>query len=188
MTDETRGGDWMVTYTGRKFWPLDPRPEDVSIFDIAHALSNQCRFSGHCPQFYSVARHSILVAGQLAPPYKLWGLMHDAAEAYLSDMIRPIKGLMPEYRLAERHALHAVATRYHLGEMPATVEVADARMLATEAAALFPGACGEWTFSGEPFADFRPEDFFGLPEDDETVFLDAFWKLMTERERGPASA
>lgn len=86
------------TYTGRKFWPLDPRPEDVCIEDIAHALSLKCRFGGHCKQFYSVAQHSVLVCntlnangGRRSPELLMQGLMHDAAEAYMPDIASPIK-------------------------------------------------------------------------------------------------
>jgi hypothetical protein len=59
---EERVGDWIKTFSGINFYPMDPRPEDIRIEDIAHALSNQCRFSGHVAVFHSVAQHSILVA------------------------------------------------------------------------------------------------------------------------------
>lgn len=82
---------WMQTYTGRKFTPLNPSPADIDIVDIAHALSMTCRFGGHCKQFYSVAQHSVLMAEKAAPQDKLRALLHDAAEAYIGDLIRPIK-------------------------------------------------------------------------------------------------
>lgn len=64
-----RAGDWMQTFTGRQFWPMDPRPEDLDILDIAHALSLLCRFGGHCQRFYSVAEHSVHVSTlATAPP------------------------------------------------------------------------------------------------------------------------
>ena len=56
-----RGGDWMQTYSGFQFWPLDPRPEEIHVIDIAHSLANQCRYAGHCREFYSVAQHSVLL-------------------------------------------------------------------------------------------------------------------------------
>lgn len=65
-----RHGDWMQTYSGRKFWPVDPRPEEVFIEDIAHALSMICRFGGHSLVFYSVAQHSVLVARNLKREHK----------------------------------------------------------------------------------------------------------------------
>lgn len=71
-----------MTYTGRQFWPLDPRAEDIDIRDVAHHLSLICRFNGAGRAFYSLAQHSCLVADTLDAPLKLWGLLHDAAEAY----------------------------------------------------------------------------------------------------------
>ena len=83
-----RKGDWFLTYTGRQFWPLDPRPEDICIRDIAHHLSLCCRFNGACRVHYSVAQHSVMVANILPAPLRFWGLMHDATEAYVGDMVR----------------------------------------------------------------------------------------------------
>ena len=83
-----RTGPWMLTATGHRFFLNDPRPEDIHIEDIAHALANICRFGGHSRTFYSVAEHSILVAEILRqdsqPRHVIFaGLMHDAAEAYV---------------------------------------------------------------------------------------------------------
>src|ERR1700693_75116 len=66
-THGPRKGDWIQTFTGRQFWPLDPRPEEVCIEDIAHGLSNECRFAGQCRSFYSVAQHSVLCARNVLP-------------------------------------------------------------------------------------------------------------------------
>jgi hypothetical protein len=87
-----RKGDWMQTYTGRQFWPIDPRADEIDIVDIAHALSQQCRFAGHCKSFYSVATHSWHTSNVCNSENALWGLLHDAAEAYLVDLPTPIKG------------------------------------------------------------------------------------------------
>lgn len=70
---DDRRGDWIQTFTGRRFWPLDPRPEDVCIEDIAHALSLKCRFGGHCTRFYSVAEHSVHVSNYVPAEFALWG-------------------------------------------------------------------------------------------------------------------
>src|SRR4051812_20612492 len=89
-------GDWMQTYTGRAFWPLDAQPEDVDPLDIAAALSMLCRYGGHVSRFYSVAEHCLLMSEAVAPEHALWALLHDATEAYMGDMVRPLKRQMPE--------------------------------------------------------------------------------------------
>ncbi|MFZ5645793.1 MAG: phosphohydrolase [Bacillota bacterium] len=99
--------DWIETYTGKKFYPLDPRSEDVCIEDIAHSLAMQCRFNGHTRVFYSVAEHSVLMAEELAllgygKDVQLYGLLHDAAEAYLCDLPRPVKRQLSTYGIAEK--------------------------------------------------------------------------------------
>ena len=85
----------MQTYMGGQFWPLDPRSEDVNIEDIAHSLALSCRFNGHCNEFYSVAQHSILVSEIVVPSEAMAALMHDATEAYLGDIVRPLKRFLP---------------------------------------------------------------------------------------------
>jgi len=87
-------GDWMQTYTGRMFYPLSPEPDQVCLEDIGHALANVCRFGGHTSSFYSVAQHSVLVArlvGTTHPELQANALLHDAPEAYLGDIVRPLK-------------------------------------------------------------------------------------------------
>jgi uncharacterized protein len=133
MSDSVDRGDWMQTFTGRKFYPLDPREEEVHLDDIVHALSHVCRFGGHCLFHYSVAQHSVLVAKDAE--HKLEALLHDAAEAYLGDIIRPLKkdhGLT-RYREAESR-VHAVICRRFgaLIQTPADVAREDLRALATE--------------------------------------------------------
>lgn len=98
---------WFTTYTGRKFDFLDPRPEDVCIEDVAYSLGNYCRFGGHC-LFYPVAQHSVWVSRRV-PNFKFRGLMHDSAEAFCGDMIRPLKDIVgPLYRLIEREVDKAI--------------------------------------------------------------------------------
>ncbi len=82
---------FLPTCTGRSVHILNPRPEEIDIEDVAHALSHACRFAGHVPAFYSVAQHSILVSELLDARTALWGLLHDASEAYLHDLTRPLK-------------------------------------------------------------------------------------------------
>lgn len=132
MNIATRAGDWMQTATGRKFWPLDPRPNEVCIEDIAHALSMLCRFGGHCLRFYSVAEHSVLIA-RAAPTHKLWALLHDAAEAYVLDMIRPVKPHIAGYSEIEARIMRAICVRFGLHlDAPSIVKTFDRRILSDE--------------------------------------------------------
>lgn len=112
---------WMQTYQGRKFYPLDPYPEDVDIVDIAHGLAMTCRFGGQCREFYSVAEHCVHVARALEHMgydgnVLRAGLLHDSAEAYIGDLIRPLKHQpeMIEFRKAEAKIELAVAERFKL--------------------------------------------------------------------------
>jgi hypothetical protein len=128
-----RYGNWTMTHTGRKFWPLDPRPEDIAIEDIAHALSHICRYGGHCNEFYSVAEHSVLMSLKVSPENKLWALLHDATEAYLMDLPRPIKPYLPGYAEYEAKLMKCIAERYSLPyEMPDEVKDADNRIILDE--------------------------------------------------------
>ncbi|MDI1288693.1 MAG: hypothetical protein PSX37_01920 [bacterium] len=103
MTDTPtlRIGDWMNTFTGQKFYPLDPRADEVHAPDIAKALSQICRYGGHTSQHYSVAEHCVLMSLAVAPEHALFALLHDATEAYVGDMVRPLKQALPEYRAIE---------------------------------------------------------------------------------------
>ena len=128
-----RKGDWIQTYTGKKFYPLDPRPEDVCLLDIAHALSLTCRYNGHCNVFYSVAEHSFRMSVADIPGCPKWKLLHDAAEAYVSDVPRPIKPMLSEYRDLENAVMKVIAHKYDLRECDqGLIKAADMVMLATE--------------------------------------------------------
>lgn len=133
-TDKT----WFQSFTGRKVWPLDLHSDEVDIRDIAHALSNECRFAGHCKAFYSVAQHSVLVAHYLPERLKKHGLLHDASEAYLKDMPRPIKHHpgMAFYRQAEARAMEAIWAAFSLPILThheaMLLKQADDQALATE--------------------------------------------------------
>lgn len=107
-------GDWFLTYTGRKFYPTNPKPEDVCIEDIAHHLSRLCRFGGASGPFYSIAQHSIIVASLVQPEFRLLALMHDATEAYCNDIVRPLKYAMPRYLAIEDLIWLAVAEKFNL--------------------------------------------------------------------------
>lgn len=108
--------DYIETYTGMKFYPFSKNAIEVNILDIGHSLSHQCRFGGHCKEFYSVAQHSLLVAEILKDRgantlIQLFGLLHDATETYMIDLPSPMKKHMPEYKKAE-NVLHDVIWEY----------------------------------------------------------------------------
>lgn len=106
---------YIRVFTGRKFWPLDPRPEDIDILDIAHALANNCRWGGHSRRFFSIAQHSCMVHDFVARSFKKVGLLHDASEAYILDMPRPIKYQMPEYVAIEEKLMLCIADKFEFG-------------------------------------------------------------------------
>jgi hypothetical protein len=168
---------WVQTYTGIKFYPLEPNPVDVSIVDIAWSLANQCRFTGHSSRFYSVAEHSIYVSIACSQENKLWGLLHDATEAYLADIARPIKMLMPEYKTIEKGLSDAISTRFGLSlEMPAEVKEIDLRILGDEKDAFMPNCPDEWLFLGEKLGIEFPE-FTVKSSDVFEVFMENFYEL-----------
>lgn len=106
--------DWMVTYTGRKFYPTNPNPADIDIVDIAHGLSMICRFGGHVKQFYSVAQHSVMACELAEPSVRLAALLHDATEAYIGDCIRPLKVQLPQFNAVEAKVCAAICERFGL--------------------------------------------------------------------------
>lgn len=123
------------TFTGKVFDVFNPDPDLICVEDIAHALSNQCRFTGHVQAFYSVAQHSVLVS-DLAMDFPLYGLLHDASEAYLTDVASPIKH-HPEfefYRKVEAKLQDVIYRRFGLYPVtPPSVKEADGMALRMEA-------------------------------------------------------
>lgn len=130
--EDPRGDGWFVTMSGLKFFPLKPHIEDVLIQDIAFALSNICRFGGHV-QFYSVAEHCCHVSDASPVAHKFECLMHDATEAYMGDMVRPLKHQMPEFKTAEDALWKVIANRFNLPEtLPPIIKEIDNRALLAE--------------------------------------------------------
>lgn len=169
----TRAGGCMTTFTGRDFWPLEPHQDDVVIEDIAHALSLLCRFAGHTRTFYSVAQHSVLVSYACHPAHALAGLLHDAAEAYVVDLPRPLKRL-PEltgYRLIEAAVHRAITRRFGLAPgLPPSVIEADELVLAWEQRDLRDRAPVGVEVPTEPLVPWAPAAA-------ERAFLDRFHAL-----------
>ena len=140
------------TFTGRRISPFTPDPADIDIADIAHALSQLCRFGGHCRTFYSVAQHCCVVADAVEAAggdaeTALAALLHDAAEAYLGDLPHPLKhrsALGDLYREIEAPLQRAICERFGLRELPALVKEIDRAALAAERALLMRPADDGW--------------------------------------------
>jgi hypothetical protein len=168
---------FMATFSGRHVWPLNPRVEDIDIKDIAHALSNLCRFGGHTRKFYSVAEHSVYVSNHTKKADALAGLLHDASEAYLVDLPRPIKTHMPSYRDAEERLQKVIADKFNLyWPFPASVHEADNRILLSEMRDLMPQIY-LWPGAPKPYAD----KVLGLsPVRAAKLFIDRYRELTTK--------
>lgn len=172
MIDEY-GGNWIETFGGSRFHFLAPQLDEIKIEDIAHSLSLTCRFSGSCSVFYSVAEHSIRVAEIVPDKYKLLALLHDASEAYLPDLPRPMKACFPDFKAMETVILQAIWKKYGIDFMLTTngiVKEADNILLATEARDLMKNT-EDWATLPEPLEyKIRP----WKSKDAELLFLLSF--------------
>ena len=110
------------TFTGQNVDLIDTAVDSINIYDIAHHLSKLDRYNGAGSFPYSVGYHSLLVAECLPEEYRLWGLLHDATEAYLGDVVSPLKSLLPGYRDIEQHLMAIIAGKFLLN-MPRPPEV-----------------------------------------------------------------
>ena len=130
-------GAWITTFSGKRFHFLEPTPDEVDIRDIAHHLSLLCRFTGACKLFYSVAEHSILVAELVPQELKLSALLHDAAEAYINDISRPVKY---SHKLDDTEAviMSVIVDKFGINPTAPEIKEADNVVMATEARDLMP--------------------------------------------------
>lgn len=165
---------YIETRSGIIFHFLDPQPEEIKIEDIAYALANQCRFNGHCNRFYSVAEHSVLVAALVEQEDRLAALLHDASEAYLSDIPSPIKQFLPDYKRMEEKVQTAIESKFlsqgYIQNFQ-SIKTADRQQLSTEAHYLLQSEGKEWTMwngqrpeplNGKSPMCLTPKDAFGL--------------------------
>lgn len=166
-------GCWLQTFSGKAVFPLQPRIEDICIDDIAHALSLLCRFGGHVKKFYSVAEHCVRASYEVPLEHALWALLHDASEAYLIDLPRPLKhdpDTGRTYRAAESRLMRVICQRFGLPEQePAEVKQADNRLLNTEQRDLMGPQVMPWSVNDlapalsrkiEPWSSDMAEELF----------------------------
>ncbi len=177
----------MQTWTGKMLDVTDPDPDQIDIFDIAHHLSLMTRFNGACKHFYSIAQHSVLCAKQAKSWHyprpseeklELALLMHDAAEAYVGDIVRPLKRAMPDFVVYENKVMDAINERFDLPRVAEisgferAVKEVDNRMLVTEKLQLMVPTV-RWAIEGifEPY-DLELERW--EPRAAEMLFLSHF--------------
>ena len=146
---------WILTRSGQKFDLANPTAAMVHPADIAHSLSMQCRFNGHTSSFYSVAQHCYLAADLVPAEHQLAAQLHDATEAYVGDLVRPLKegmylyygniGVACVYAATEERVWQAICQRFDLDPiLPASVKHADLVALATEKRDLMPEHPEPW--------------------------------------------
>jgi len=123
----------ILTHSGKLLDPFNPNPDTIELNDIAISLSRQCRFAGHTKTFYSVAEHSVRVCDIVSDKYKLTALLHDASEAFLLDIPKPLKHRMPEYLEAEDNLMKVIAQKFgFIYPLPEEVKEADNHILRNE--------------------------------------------------------
>lgn len=177
-----RKGDWAQIYSGKKFWPLDPKPEEVDLKDIAHSLALQCRFNGHCNHFYSIAQHSVLVSKIVHPKQALAALFHDSSEAYTGDIVSPLKKFLPpEFKEIEKAIEEVIFKHFGIKKVDHyEIKRADKIALFTEMRDVMKEPSDKW--EGAEFFEPHPEKIIPLnPEEAEKEFLERYKELIQER-------
>lgn len=145
-TIRTVKGPTILLHSGAYFDLLAPEESGFTIDDIAHGLSNTCRFAGQSNRFYSVAEHSVHVSRFVKPENAYAALMHDASEAFIHDISKPLKSLLPEYQAIEQRIEAVIAWRFDVpAPLPDEVSEIDIRMLITEQKHLIP-ARTDWDY------------------------------------------
>lgn len=165
----------MQTFTGKAIDLVNFNEDDVRLPDIAHALSLLNRFTGHTRFPYSVAQHSVIVSKLVDQRYALWGLLHDASEAYIGDVSTPLKMILPNYRELEEQIQRTIITKFGLKwPMPHEVKEADLQALVAEKRDIVPGG-HEWGIS----ADAAPVTIVGMDwQEAKSQFIDRFKELV----------
>ena len=138
---------YVSTFSGNRFYPLEPRIDHIVIEDIAQGLAYQCRFNGQTQEFYSVAQHSLVVSSLVPTDLRLAALLHDAAEAYLGDMVKPLKVLLPAFAAIEEQVSAMIAAAFSIDFSDYDpIKRADLIALATEKRDLMPHSTERWAY------------------------------------------
>lgn len=163
------------TITGEIIDIHNPKPEMFNIVDIASALSKICRFGGQCSSFYSVAQHCVMVAGMVADDYALEGLMHDASEAYLGDVIKPLKIILGDaYEKIEQRFSDVIAEAFGLKkEAENSIKHYDRIALELEFDLLLLNRKEDWVHSAKSMG--LPTEIL-TPEEAKSEFIKAYGK------------
>jgi hypothetical protein len=171
----------MLTQSGKTYDVFRPTQNNYDIKDIAAGLSKLCRFGGQCKEFYSVAQHSVLVSRLLPPQYQMIGLLHDASEAYMVDLPRPIKYALPDYIIAEERLLAAILAQLanHSGPLPKCVKEADDFVLIWERRDIVPEC--DWWAPKTPPKDHYETIYGWTPKEAEYRFLMEYRNLVKKQ-------
>ena len=179
--------EWVETHSGLYIDVGDPDPGAIEIGDIAHALSMQCRFNGHCAVFYSVAEHSVHVAEHLENTgetvrVQLLGLLHDAAEAYVGDVVSGVKSRLERFAGMEHYVQRAVYESLSVpppnAEEERLVKDADLAVLLAEAKVLMPSR-GEGWCAGKTVLAAEVDIYCDSPGDAKGLFS-YWWRKLTK--------
>lgn len=174
--------DYISTYTNKHFHFMSPSEDEVCIEDIAQALSNLCRFSGHVKEFYSVAEHSIILADYVMDKYgnadmALTALLHDASEAYIVDVPRPIKPYLTNYQDIEGGISKVINNVFKVHPMCDVIKDLDHNIVCDEAKVLFKSVPDWVQYYKEVGVTLR----MYTPEEAREAFMSKFEELIYAR-------
>tara|TARA_R110000796_G_scaffold134681_1_gene250463 strand:- start:1745 stop:2371 length:627 start_codon:yes stop_codon:yes gene_type:complete len=177
--EEIKMEPYIETYTGLRVFFGDIKKEIISIHDIAHSLSQICRFTGHTKEFYSVAQHSVLVAdAQTTLPEKRAGLLHDASEAYVNDLPSPLKACVDlgDYKNLENRFHAVINKKYRINDgMTPNIKKADLEALFTEKRDVL-NKSSDWGW-GEDIEPFKDKIIPLPPKEAKALFIKRFIEL-----------
>lgn len=176
---------WIQTYTGIKFDYLNPTVDMIELEDIAHALSLQCRYAGHCRYFYSIAEHCVLVSHLVPQQFRFAALMYDAAEAYMTDIPSPLKQLMPTFSIKEKRIHDVICQAFGIEiskfDYMTYIKPADLQAIRYETDALVPAPHVDNWVDDLPKKTIHYELQMFSPSTAKALFIKTFYELIVEQ-------